>query len=128
VRKVVPKPQDARAGDAFIARLRTIEGDVFIPMHAWYTHLAGKRVFAHRMAIDDVLRGDPFGEGPALVVALRRAFESRRFAAVILDDDYFEPVIQTQYRAVDPPFAPIDARFFPVTGIHVRPAKLYVLK
>jgi 4-amino-4-deoxy-L-arabinose transferase-like glycosyltransferase len=128
VRRVVPKREDAIAGEAFVARLRALDGDVFIPMHAWYTHLAGKRTFAHRMAMDDVMRGDPTGEGPALVIALRHAFDTRRFSAVLLDDDYFEDVIKAQYRALDPPFASTDSRFFPVTGIHVRPAKLYVLK
>ena len=128
-RKVVPKPEDAQAGASLVAKLRAVDGDVFVPMHAWYAHLAGKRVFAHRMAMDDVMRGDPHGEGPALVIALRRAFETRRFAAVALDDDYFEDVIKAHYRLVEPPlFAPGDPRFFPVTGIHVRPLKLYVLK
>lgn len=126
--RVVPKREDADAGRALVARLQSIDGDVFVPNHTWYGHLAGKRVFAHRMAIDDVIRGDPFGEGPALAIAIRHAIETKRWGAIVLDDDFFEGVATSTYRADLPPFAPNDPRFFPVTGIRVRPTKLYVLK
>jgi len=127
-RHVLPKRGDALAGQGFVERLRAVDGDVFVPDHAWYARLAGKRVWAHRMAIDDVLRGDPTGEGPALVLAIRRAIETRRWSAIVLDDDFFEDVATASYRYVRPPFDPDDSWLFPVTGIHVRPTKFLVAK
>jgi hypothetical protein len=76
----VPTAADRQAGDALIARLASVSGDVFIPFHPFYAHLAGKPVFLHRMGVWDV-RGTAAGP----VHGLSAAFAMRRFALIVFD-------------------------------------------
>ena len=118
--RVVPRPRDTLLGWAFIAQIRDIPGDVFIPNHSWYARMAGKPAHAHRMAMDDVFRGDPYGSGPSLATEVRVALNHKRWAAVVLDDDFFAGDAMRNYSSRPVPFASKEG-FFPVTGIHIRP-------
>ncbi|MGZ3455761.1 MAG: glycosyltransferase family 39 protein, partial [Polyangiales bacterium] len=124
-KRTLPQKYDRQLGDALIARIRAVDGDVWMPHHAWYPHLAGKRQFAHKMAIDDVLRGDPYGEGVILLTSIRRAIEGKRFGAIISDDEYFENEIGRTYYAGPPPFTTQNG-FFAPTGIHIRPRYFFL--
>jgi hypothetical protein len=77
----VPTAADRAAGDALIARLRSAPGDVLVPFHPFYAHLAGKPTYLHRMGIWDV-RGTPAGPVRGLVAAL----QEQRFALIVFDD------------------------------------------
>jgi hypothetical protein len=124
-KRALPRRADPMLGMQFIEKVRAVPGDVFIPNHSWYARMAGKKTHAHRMAMDDVFRGDPYGEGPALAIELRRALALKKWAAVMIDDDFFEGDILRSYDPVQPPFAGKDG-FYPPTGIHVRPQKMFV--
>jgi hypothetical protein len=76
----VPTAADRQAGDEVIARLRSAPGEVLIPFHPFYAHLAGKRVFLHRMGVWDV-RGTVAGPVRGLAVA----FAQQRFSRIIFD-------------------------------------------
>jgi len=77
----IPTRQDRAAGDSLIARLRTTDGDVLIPFHPFYAHLAGKRDYLHRMGVMDIWRAG-MGAPRGLVDAL----DAHRFALVVMDD------------------------------------------
>jgi hypothetical protein len=79
--KWVPRAGDAERGDALVARLRQIEGEVWIPSHPWYAHLAGKDMHVHRMGIKDVTV-----RKPRKIAGLTEALDARRFAAIVLDN------------------------------------------
>jgi hypothetical protein len=88
---LVPNRADRAAGDALIARLAAIPGDVFIPSHPWYAHLAGKPTFTHRMGILDVTYEGgpdkkPLPPRAKVVEGLQDALAHGRFGAVVLDD------------------------------------------
>lgn len=119
-KRTLPRPADAPAGWAFIAKLRAVPGDVFVPNHSYYARMAGKAPHAHRMAIDDVLRGDPHGEGLALAASIRSAIAKKRYGAVVLDDEFFLGDALRTYYPGPSAFERKDV-FFPATGIHVRP-------
>jgi hypothetical protein len=53
-RPLVPSAADREAGDRLIARLRAVDGEVLIPFHPFYAHLAGKHTYVHRMGVMDV--------------------------------------------------------------------------
>src|SRR5262249_14888594 len=53
----IPTPADLRAGDRLVQLMRSVPGDVFLPMHGYLPSLAGKATWAHAQAIDDVSRG-----------------------------------------------------------------------
>ncbi|MBA3461667.1 MAG: hypothetical protein H0T46_17015 [Deltaproteobacteria bacterium] len=79
--KYIPKDADRAAGARLVERIKAIEGDVWMPSHPWYLHLAGKTPYVHRMGIKDVTtRQDR--EVLGLVDALR----SHRFSALVLDE------------------------------------------
>ena len=48
-RPFIPSSSQRRAGDELIARLRLARGEVLVPPHPYYAHLAGKRVNLHTM-------------------------------------------------------------------------------
>jgi hypothetical protein len=80
-REFVPTDRDRQAGDQLIQRIMAVEGDVFIPYHPWYGHLAGKRLYTHRMGMLDMTYG-----GKWQVVGWTESIRDKRFAAVILDN------------------------------------------
>ena len=80
-RVFIPTDRDRAAGDALIARLRAVDGDVLIPFHPFYAHLAGKRAFLHRMGVLDIWRAG-MGAPRGLVAAL----DAHKFALVVMDD------------------------------------------
>lgn len=55
----IPTAASSAAGDRLIERLRSVDGDVFVPFFPWYAHLAGKEMTLHRMNITDVTQLTP---------------------------------------------------------------------
>jgi hypothetical protein len=80
-RPFLPTARDRAAGDALLARLRAVDGDVLIPFHPFYGHLAGKPSYLHRMGVLDIWRA-----GMGAPAGLTAALDAKRFAAVVMDD------------------------------------------
>lgn len=80
-RRFIPTPQDRAAGDALVEKLRQAPGEVLVPFHPFYAHLAGKRTFVHQMGVMDVGRA-----GLGVPAGLAEALASHRFELVVLDD------------------------------------------
>ena len=76
-RPYVPTATDRALGDEVIARLRAAPGDVLIPFHPFYAHLAGKRTYLHRMGVMDVHQ---------TVRGLAEAIDQQQFSLAIFDD------------------------------------------
>lgn len=77
----IPSHQDRLAGHELIRTLEEADGEVFIPYHPWYAHLAGKSTHAHLMGLRDMSTGKVWP-----IRGLREAIEEQRFAAIILDN------------------------------------------
>ncbi len=80
-RPYLPKKEDRARADALLARMRATDGEILIPFHPFYAHLAGKPTHLHRMGVLDVGRaglGAPRG--------LPEAIRAHQFAAVVMDD------------------------------------------
>ncbi|MBA3396112.1 MAG: hypothetical protein H0T89_26015 [Deltaproteobacteria bacterium] len=80
-RRFMPSAADVAAGDRLIARIRSIEGEVWMPSHPWYLKLAGKTPHVHRMGIKDVTTRQT-----RVVEGLDAAIAGRAFAAIVLDE------------------------------------------
>ena len=77
----IPTARDRAAGDALVQKLAATPGEVLVPFHPFYAHLAGKRTYLHRMGVMDVGRagmGAPRGLGQALT--------EKRFSLVVMDN------------------------------------------
>jgi hypothetical protein len=97
-KQFVPTEADVAAGDRLIARLRSIDGEVWMPSHPWYLYMAGKTPRVHRMGIKDVTTREP-----RVVAGLDEALKSHAFAALVLDDADLHnrealPVLLRSYR------------------------------
>ena len=105
-RPYLPTVEDRRRGDALIALLREAPGDVLIPFHPFYAHLAGKPTFLHRMGVLDVGRAG-LGVPGGLVEALR----DKRFQLVVMDNKidgnwYMWPGLLEGYARAQPILGP----------------------
>lgn len=97
VARFVPQASDHLAAARFLDQLRALPGDGFVPFHPFYSALAGKRVFVHRMGVLDV--GAALGR-PA---GLDQAIAERRFPFVILDwksQPGEWPLLESRYHVV----------------------------
>ena len=80
LRGFLPSSADRVRGDALVARLAAVPGDVFVPDHSFYPHLAGKPTRLHAMNLADL-------EGAGLRVPRDLVDEVRRkqFSLVVVD-------------------------------------------
>jgi hypothetical protein len=127
-RKHLPTAADRAAGERLVARLASIPGEIFVPHHGYLTRLAGKRDYAHTLAMDNVFLDD---DGPArrdLEAGLLQALAEKKFAAVLGESDgrYGEAIVAS-YAVGERLFEDPDV-FFPVTGGRLRPEVLCLPK
>ncbi len=118
----IPTAADRMAGDELISELRALPGEVWVPSHPWYAHLAGKRMYVHRMGVKDVTV-----RKPRPIRGLERAIAERRFDAIVLDnrDLHLELAsIGVHYRADD--LVPRKARPRLFTGAKIVPDSIWV--
>ncbi len=127
-RKHIPTPADRAAGEKLVARLQTIPGEIFVPHHGYLARLAGKRGYAHTLAMDNLFLED---DGPArrdLESQLVQALADKTFAAVLLESDgRYGVAILNSYDATEPLFDDPGV-FWPVTGGRLRPEALCLPK
>lgn len=117
-----PTEADRRAGDALIARIAAIEGEVFVPHAPWYPLRAGKRPSFPLIALWDLDHG---GELARYTDVLPQAFAERRWAAVIVADTKFGYDLETHYRRAER-IRYEGGALLPRTGWQVRPRELYL--
>lgn len=110
-RPLVPGDVDRRAGDQFVERMRDLDGEVLATWHGYIPLLAGKRVHAHRSAINDVMRAGDSEARRLLEDDLLKALGERHYGAVIIDQPYFERPFMREpldraYRSAGPMLEP----------------------
>ncbi len=118
----MPTERDVAAGDKLIARLRTLDGDVWVPSHPWYAELAGKTAHVHRMGIKDVT-----WRQTRVVEGLDDALRAHAFGAIVMDGvDLFSelPALPRTYHAAFR--LPGDERPRVFTGAHVVPDSIWL--
>jgi len=86
----IPTKADRQAGNGFVQILKNIEGEVFIRDHGYLSSLAGKKTYAHAMAITDILRGSDEKIKTDFGAEMRSALLNKKFEAIILDGFYWK--------------------------------------
>lgn len=79
-RAFLPSAADRERGDALVARLAASPGDVFVPDHSFYAHLAGKPTFLHAMNLADLEEA-----GWRVPRDLVERMRQKRFSVVVVD-------------------------------------------
>jgi hypothetical protein len=122
----IPTQADRAAGEAVVAKIASIPGEVWIPDHAYLARMAGKTPFVHRSVMQDLLRTDeevsePFGHD------VQQALHQRRFSALIMDYPEINPTRKLAAAAapgyIRTESIPYDGEntFRTVVGWHLRP-------
>ncbi len=127
--KLIPLEEDERAGNAFIEKIRSMPGDVFIPDHGYYSVMAGKRSFAQTMAVNDILRAKEHLVKDQFYDEMLATFPQRHIDGFILGDaGWHLPKLTDQlYENLGPVFEG-EEEFWPITGHWPRPTTIYVRK
>ena len=122
----IPSRQDKQAGRDLVATLAGFPGEIFMPQHGYLSELAGKRSFAHQMAICDVLNAGPSEIGNRLMSDIAQTIEQHRFSAIVLDHPFLlQDAVLTHYRLQYRAFSSEDV-FWPMTGMRTRPEGVLV--
>lgn len=77
----IPSEQEHQAGTQLVHTLRDVEGEVFIPYHPWYAHLAGKTTKVHLMGLRDMNTGKVWG-----IRGLEESLANHEFGAIVFDN------------------------------------------
>jgi hypothetical protein len=80
---VLPAPGSAEKGRAFISRVRALPGEVFIPYHAYYGVMAGKRMLFNAGAFWGYQLLSPEPYYPAELIDMIR---NQEFTEIIIDE------------------------------------------
>lgn len=130
-REYLPTQADRDAGHAVVRTIAAAEGDVWIPYHGHLATMAGKRQYAHWMAMSDVLTQSPRAAvRQALQNEIDGALRSGRFGLVIQSNHPFgdSPDFATFYDVDGTGLIADPDVFMPVTGSPRRVQTLYVRK
>jgi 4-amino-4-deoxy-L-arabinose transferase-like glycosyltransferase len=128
--KQLPTDSDQAAGEQLISEIRAVEGDVYLPFHGYYAEMAGKRSFAHAMAMIDVFRADNELGKQSLSKSLEQSLAEGRIRTLILDaptpyvHGWGETEIQNYFNGGKSVLESPD-HFFPVTGMRTRPETIH---
>jgi hypothetical protein len=98
VKTFIPTSRDRQEGEALVQQLAATPGEVLVPFHPFYAHLAGKRTYLHRMGVMDVGRA-----GMGAPRGLAQAIAEKRFSLIVMDNkadgSLFQwPGLGTHYR------------------------------
>lgn len=126
-RQQLPSSRSREAGRQLVSLIAATPGDVLLPQHGYLAALAGKRSFAHSMAVYDVLRAGSPKDAARLVSRFHQAFANHQFGAVIVDrvDPWISEDLDRAYRRSGAAIGDGEA-FWPVTGLRIRPEWVYV--
>ncbi len=120
--RYIPTEKDRSAGAKLVERIRSIEGDVWMPSHPWYLHLAGKTPHVHRMGIKDVT-----ARQPREVIGLDDALRTHAFSALVLDERDVNLELPGVLQFYRPAFKlPPDERPRVFTGAAIQPDAIWV--
>jgi hypothetical protein len=124
----IPTAADRAAGNALLARLRTLPGPILILRHPWYATETGRGSFAQEEAIGDVLRSSDLRGAQALRTSLRDGLNRADVQVVILDGGYdaalLGPDLARDFRLVPGTVTP--QPLYPLTDVRTAPMRLYV--
>lgn len=127
----IPTEADRAAGDYLIDYIAALDGNVMVFHHGYLAKLAGKEeITAHRMAVEDVLRGTDEQAKTLLRSSIDAALQGQRFDHIIFDGsrdnfilvDYYFPELEPNYIGQGVIFPEsMKEDFWPLGGLQIRP-------
>lgn len=129
-RKYIPTKNDKENAAKFIDFLKSIDGEIIIPAHAYYPLMAGKSNTYAQTFASGLFTTDLEDIKQPVIDELSRALTEKRFAAIIIDTPPFLDLFKNLNAFKNNYTGPekINYIFYPPTGFKTRPAFLYYLK
>jgi hypothetical protein len=126
----IPNPRDRAAGEQIIASIRRVPGEAWVPSHGYLAVRAGKKHYAHELALLDVLKTRDTPQLRRLLEKIRAAVRERKFAVIVLDHQlWLRDIVEPHYTLVAQMFAADETHLFrPVTGYWTRPDFVWMPK
>lgn len=129
--KQIPTAKDYQAGSNLIKVVSSFRGDVYMPFHSYYSIMAGKKMYAHKMPIEDIYIGFPH----LLPQDLFKKIEQNEFSAIIYDweidpntkNPLEQSIIRHYTKSKQIPFED-ENTFLPLSGLKVKPRLIYLSK
>lgn len=118
-RSQIPGKEDTEAGERLIEAVASFDGKIFMPSHGHLPALAGKKPWAHILAVEDLIKGDKGKFGRQLNAEILDAIRGQRFDAIVLDGWWFAEL--TDHYRLSAMIFEDDELFWPVTGKRTRP-------
>lgn len=128
-KEFLPTPADRSEGQALVAAMKNLPGEVLVTHHSHYPRRAGKPSMAHGMAVFDVVRtaNDYKGAKKRLEQSFAKALSSHRFGGVFTDDGLvYSHLVERFYRSAPATFVHDGNALLPRTGVKYRPRHLFV--
>ena len=127
--KQIPTAGDYHAGKSLIDVISSFEGDVYMPFHSYYPIMAGKKMYAHKMPIEDIYIGFPH----LLPQNLFEKIKQKEFSAIIYDweierntkNPLERPIIKHYSKSKQIPYRDENV-FLPLSGLKVKPRFIYL--
>ena len=122
--KQIPSRSRTEAANEIIRAIAKTPGDVYMPYHGFLPSLAGKKTYAHQMALKDVIRADS-AMANEISSELNVAYSAHRFSLVILDSPGSSPALSQNYVLTNQ-MPPAVMDYWPMTGLPTRPRFWYI--
>jgi 4-amino-4-deoxy-L-arabinose transferase-like glycosyltransferase len=130
---IVPNKFDLKTGKEFSEKIAKIDGEVLILSHSYISRYSGKKSYAHRAAIYDVIRS----KGPIrdkFENEFLNAFKEHKFSAVVIDIGWDYPELKKFYQGIYDNYKlsekifNITTNFYTTSGFKTRPELIYLPK
>jgi hypothetical protein len=124
----IPTAGDRAYWDSFVAKLRTLPGEVYVPYTGFVPTLAGKETYASILSVRVVIKraASNLQAERAMEAEFFKTLGGRRFPSIILDAPRmmfcFEDALDANYGSE--PWQGGEGGY-PVTGWRIRPEKIY---
>jgi 4-amino-4-deoxy-L-arabinose transferase-like glycosyltransferase len=121
-RPFMPTARHQIDGELLLQSLQALPKPVLILDHGYWATRAGLEEHAHGWAVTDVVWADTSSVGSALQAEVRQAIATRRFGAIVLDDEqsWFFADIERHYRRTGELISPA-----PLSGAARQPSVVY---
>lgn len=118
----IPVADDLKSGKEIVERIKSIEGEVYIPSHPYLLKMAGKIDHAHSMAVLDVMSlGNIVSE--KLAREIDSLVSSKHYSAIITDNHWVINNLEEYYYYGGD--VSKGNSFFTVCGLKSRPEKIW---
>lgn len=125
-RHQIPTKEEEKAGYELVEKIKSTEGDVFIPGNIYFARLAGKKTYTHGLLIWDLMQSST-RYGKEIKVELDDALKNHKFNLVVDYTQMRYPELNNYYNFAGNVFSG-DELFWMRAGFTTRPERYFLPK